>query len=37
MTIVKFLNPQQEKVDNDIEVIVNKIVKAHNIGFIYMR
>lgn len=32
MAIGQFLNPHKEKVDNDVEVIVDKIVKAYSTG-----
>lgn len=31
MAIGQFHNPQKEKVDDDLEVIVDKIAKAYNI------
>lgn len=32
MAIGQFLNPQEEKVDDDVEVIVDEIVKAYSTG-----
>lgn len=32
MAIAQFLNPQEEKVDNDVEVVVDEIVKAYSTG-----
>lgn len=32
MAIGQFLNLQKEKVDNDLEIIINKIAKAYSTG-----
>lgn len=32
IAVTQFLNLQEDKVDNDMEIVVNKIVKAYSIS-----